>query len=47
VAPKWNFHKYVVDRTGKRIRSFDSPVSPEQRDFVDVVEKLLAEAPAA
>lgn len=43
--PRWNFHKYVVDRSGRRIQSFGSDVPPEQRDLVQLIEKLLAEKP--
>jgi glutathione peroxidase len=46
-APKWNFHKYVVDRSGTRIASFASDVTPEARSLVDLVERLLAEQSAA
>jgi glutathione peroxidase len=44
-APKWNFHKYVVDRTGTRVESFGSSVEPGQREFVASVERLLAAKP--
>jgi glutathione peroxidase len=44
--PQWNFHKYLVDRSGQRIRSFPSDVEPTQRAFVAAVEQLLAEKPA-
>ena len=44
-APQWNFHKYLVDRTGTRIVSFGSAVEPTQRDFVVSIERLLAEKP--
>jgi glutathione peroxidase len=46
-APQWNFHKYLVDRSGGRIQSFPSAVEPDQRDFVSSLEKLLAEKPAS
>jgi len=46
-APKWNFHKYLVDRSGKRIESFGSDVEPGQREFVAAIERLLAERPAS
>ncbi|HYR00077.1 MAG TPA: glutathione peroxidase [Casimicrobiaceae bacterium] len=42
-APRWNFHKYVVDRTGTYVVSFDSRVTPDSREFVGLIEKLLAE----
>jgi glutathione peroxidase len=44
-APKWNFHKYLVDRNGKRIESYASSVDPGQRAFVGALEKMLAEKP--
>jgi len=47
VAPRWNFHKYVVDRSGTRITSFASDVTPNARNLVDLIERLLAEQPAA
>jgi glutathione peroxidase len=45
-APKWNFHKYLVDRSGQRVQSFGSGVEPDQRELVRAVEALLAEKPA-
>ncbi len=44
-APQWNFHKYLVDRSGRRVQSFGSDVKPDQAEFVRQVEKLLAESP--
>lgn len=46
-APKWNFHKYLVDRAGERVRSFGSAVEPTQREFVSALEQLLAGSPAS
>jgi glutathione peroxidase len=47
-APRWNFHKYVVDRTGTRVVSFADTVKPDARNLVELVERLLAEKePAA
>ena len=43
--PKWNFHKYVIDRSGRSVRSFGSDVTPEQKDLVGLIERLLAERP--
>ncbi len=45
-APQWNFHKYLVDREGKRVSSFSTRVEPDNRDLVTSLEKLLAEKPA-
>lgn len=46
-APKWNFHKYLIDRTGKRVRSFGSDVEPDGGELALEVERLLAEKPAS
>jgi glutathione peroxidase len=43
-TPQWNFHKYVVDRSGTGSR-FASAVEPTQREFVAPIERLLAEKP--
>jgi glutathione peroxidase len=45
-SPRWNFHKYVVDRSGRRVASFASDVRPDDREFVKLVERLLAESPS-
>jgi len=39
--PEWNFHKYLLDRSGKPVQSFASVVSPTDRRFVKEIEKLL------
>jgi glutathione peroxidase len=44
-TPRWNFHKYVVDRTGTQIASYESAVEPTQRAFVASIERLLAQKP--
>jgi glutathione peroxidase len=41
--PKWNFHKYLVDRSGKPIASFGSNVPPENVNIVTAIEKALAQ----
>ena len=41
--PAWNFHKYVVDRTGKVVASFGSRTKPDDAALVALLEKLLAE----
>ena len=43
--PKWNFHKYLIDRSGTRVESFNTLVSPESSMLVSAIEKLLAEKP--
>jgi glutathione peroxidase len=41
-APKWNFHKYVIDRKGEPVASFPSKVTPQDPQLVAAVEKALA-----
>ena len=45
-APQWNFHKYLVDRSGDRVESFDTKIEPDDRALVTALEKLLAEKSA-
>jgi glutathione peroxidase len=40
-APRWNFHKYLVDRSGRQVLSFDTRVDPGDPKFVAAIEKLL------
>ena len=39
--PQWNFHKYLLDRTGQPVAAFDSAVEPEDRRITAEIEKLL------
>lgn len=41
-APKWNFHKYLIDRQGRAVASFPSPVDPLDRRVTARIEQLLA-----
>ena len=41
-APRWNFHKYLIDRSGQEVLAFDTRVSPEDPRLVGAIEKLLA-----
>ena len=40
--PQWNFHKYLIDRSGERVLGFDSEVEPGDARLVSAIEKLLA-----
>ena len=40
-APRWNFHKYLVDRSGRQVQSFDTRVTPDDPKLVGAIEKLL------
>ena len=44
-SPKWNFHKYLVDRDGKQVTSFGTRVEPDSSDLVSAVERMLAAKP--
>jgi len=41
-APGWNFHKYLIDRSGKVIASFGSRTAPDDPKLVAAVEKAIA-----
>jgi len=41
-SPRWNFHKYLIDRSGTQVHSFDTRVSPSDEKLVGAIEKLLA-----
>src|SRR5499426_2559092 len=40
-APRWNFHKYLIDRSGKEVQSFDTRVAPDDPRLLAALEKLL------
>jgi glutathione peroxidase len=40
-APKWNFHKYLIDRNGKSVESFWSATEPDNSRLVGAIEKAL------
>lgn len=40
-APKWNFHKYLIDRQGRAVASFPSAVDPLDRRLTGRIEQLL------
>jgi glutathione peroxidase len=42
-APAWNFHKYLVDRSGRRVQSFASRVEPDDARLLATLERLLAQ----
>ena len=41
VAPRWNFHKYLIDPTGERVLSFESAVPPDDKRLVEELRKML------
>ena len=40
-SPQWNFHKYLIDRSGKVTGSFASKVEPDSPSLLSVIEKAL------
>ena len=40
--PRWNFHKYLIDRSGEKVLSFGSGVTPGDRELVGEIERMLA-----
>jgi len=43
--PRWNFHKYIIDRSGTRVESFGSQTPPDSARVIALIERLLAERP--
>jgi glutathione peroxidase len=41
--PRWNFHKYLVDRRGAKVIAFDTKVTPQAPKLVAEIERLLAD----
>jgi glutathione peroxidase len=39
--PRWNFHKYVVDRSGRVVAAFPSRVEPDAAELREAIEKAL------
>jgi glutathione peroxidase len=44
--PRWNFHKYLVGRDGRRVQGFATRIEPESREMIQAIEAALA-APTA
>jgi glutathione peroxidase len=42
-GPKWNFHKYLVNRRGELVDYFHSTTRPEADSIVKAIEKALNE----
>lgn len=39
--PRWNFHKYLLDREGRLVGSFPSQIRPDDRRLIEQIEALL------
>jgi glutathione peroxidase len=40
-VPKWNFHKLLVGRDGRRVTAFKTEITPGSKDLVRAVEREL------
>lgn len=40
-SPRWNFHKYLIDRQGRLVGSYSSFVKPQSETLTKAIEKLL------
>ena len=41
VAPKWNFYKYLVNKEGKVVASFNSMTGPDSKKMIQAIEGIL------
>jgi glutathione peroxidase len=41
-APKWNFHKYLIDKDGKLAGAWPSRVSPTSKEITGPIDMMLA-----
>jgi glutathione peroxidase len=41
--PRWNFHKYLVDRRGEKVLAYRSDVTPNDPKLLKEIERLLAQ----
>lgn len=44
---RWNFHKYLVSRDGRRVQGFSTQTTPDSPALTRAVEAALAAAPGA
>ena len=40
-SPKWNFHKYLIDKNGDLAAWFSSSTKPESKKIINKIEELL------
>jgi glutathione peroxidase len=43
-APRWNFHKYVVDGDGQLIGAFGTGTEPDAPEVIEMIERALPAA---
>lgn len=44
LAPRWNFHKYLISANGKLVGAFSTRTKPQAREVIDAIEEQLASA---
>lgn len=44
-GPKWNFTKYLVDRSGKVVARYESRVKPDDKELAKRIDELLGAKP--
>lgn len=42
-SPKWNFHKYLIDKNGRLVDYFGSMTAPDSGRVITKIEQLLSE----
>jgi len=42
-VPQWNFHKYLIDRSGKTVLSFGSRTTPNDPQLRQAIQRFLAQ----
>lgn len=40
-SPKWNFHKYLIDKNGNFVTWFSSPTKPQSAKIINKIEEIL------
>jgi glutathione peroxidase len=41
-GPKWNFHKYLIDRSGNPVTKFGAGTKPDDKELIAAIEGLIA-----
>lgn len=41
-TPGWNFHKFLIGKDGKLLRSFDSKVEPDDKGLLSAIDAAIA-----
>lgn len=44
-TPKWNFYKYLIDRSGREVVAFSSFTDPDDRKLLAKIDEFLARKP--